>query len=132
MQTSKPIIFFDGICHLCNGFVDKVIQADKKAYFQFAPLQGSTAEKLLSVEERSALESVILFENGQSYKQSEAVLRIFSRLGGVYRIFTLAYVIPSFLRDRLYLWVAKNRYTWFGQREFCRLPLPHEKDRLLP
>lgn len=132
MQTSKPLIFFDGICHLCNGFVDKVLQADHKQIFLFAPLQGETAAKLLSPQEREDLESVILVEGGRKYKSSAAVLRILVELGGVYRLFALAYLIPAFIRDPFYLWVAKNRYAWFGKRDFCRLPEPQEKDRLLP
>lgn len=132
MRTQKPLIFFDGICHLCNAFVDKVIQKDQKSYFQFASLQGETAKKTLTSEEISRFESVILLENNQKYHRSEAVLRILTKLGGAYKLFALAYLIPSFLRDHIYSWVAKNRYAWFGQRERCRLPTPEEKSRLLP
>jgi len=132
MQTQRPIIFFDGICHLCNGFVDKVIQLDRKAQFQFAPLQGETAKKTLTSEELQQLETVVLLESTKKYHRSEAVLRILTRLGGPYRLFALGYLLPAFLRDALYSWVAKNRYSWFGKREFCRLPEPHEKERLLP
>jgi predicted DCC family thiol-disulfide oxidoreductase YuxK len=132
MQPQKPIIFFDGICHLCNGFVDLVIQKDRHALFQFAPLQGETAAKLLTTEERAELASVVLWQNGQKFTRSEAVLRIFTGLGGIYRLFAVGYILPPFLRNALYNGVAKNRYAWFGQRETCRRPLPHEKDRLLP
>jgi predicted DCC family thiol-disulfide oxidoreductase YuxK len=132
MQTQKPIIFFDGICHLCNGFVDTIIRLDQKAQFQFAPLQGETAKKTLTSEERIHLETVILLENGQKYHRSDAILKILMKLGGLWRIFALGYLLPPFLRDALYAWVAHHRYAWFGQRDFCRLPEPHEKDRLLP
>ncbi|MBC7370779.1 MAG: DUF393 domain-containing protein [Bdellovibrionaceae bacterium] len=132
MQSQKPTIFFDGVCHLCNGFVDAIIQRDVKGQIQFAPLQGETAAAALTAEERSLLESVILIDKGQKYYRSEAILRTFILLGGVYKIFMLGFLIPEFLRDRIYAWVAKNRYAWFGERDFCRLPLPHERDRLLP
>jgi predicted DCC family thiol-disulfide oxidoreductase YuxK len=132
MQTQKPIIFFDGLCHLCNGFVDAVISRDASANYQFAPLQGETAEKTLTPDERSKLETVILVENGQKYHRSEAVLRVLVGLGGAYKLFLAGFLMPAFLRDQIYSLVARNRYSWFGEREFCRLPLPHERDRLLP
>ena len=132
MNSQKPTIFFDGVCHLCNGFVDAIIVRDKAAKFQFAPLQGDTAAGVLTTEERALLESVILLDMGQKYHRSEAILRILISLGGIYKVFFLGFLIPEFLRDKIYAWVAKNRYAWFGERDFCRLPLPHERDRLLP
>lgn len=132
MQSQKPIIFFDGVCHLCNGFVDAMIQRDPKARIQFAPLQGDTAAKALTADERALLDSVILLTEGRKYHRSEAVLRSLVLLGGTYKIFQLGFLIPGFLRDKIYAWVAKNRYAWFGERDFCRLPLPEERDRLLP
>jgi len=132
MQTQKPLIFFDGLCHLCNRFVDEVIQRDRKSYFQFAPLQGETARKLLTPEDCSQIKSILLLENNQKYFRSEAVLKILTQLGGAYSLFGLAYLIPAFIRNALYDWVAKNRYLWFGKRDVCRLATPEEKDRLLP
>lgn len=132
MQPQPTIIFFDGLCHLCNGFVDSVIKKDQKGHFQFAPLQGETAAKLLTPDERAHLETVILLEDGKKHYRSDAVLKILCELGGTYRLFVVGYVLPSFVRDALYAWIAKNRYAWFGHREVCRLPEPHEKDRLLP
>ena len=132
MQTEKPLIFFDGLCHLCNAFVDKILQKDRDARFQFAPLQGETARKSLTPSEIADLASVILMEDGRKYVRSAAVLRILTSLGGFYRLWGLALVIPEFLRDGVYRWVAKNRYAWFGQKDVCRFPTPAEKDRLLP
>jgi len=132
MQTQKPILFFDGLCHLCNGFVDEVIQRDHQERFQFAPIQGETAKKTLTTREREHLETVILYDENQKYYRSEAVLRVLIALGGVYSLFRFAYLIPRSLRNAIYSWVARHRYSWFGQREFCRLPTPAEKNRLLP
>lgn len=132
MRPQRPIIFFDGICHLCNGFVDFVLQKDLKQHFQFAPLQGETAANLLTPQERSELTSVILLVEGKKFLRSEAVVKVLIDLGGVYRVFALGFLLPSGVRNALYNWVAKNRYAWFGQRESCRLPTPAEKDRLLP
>lgn len=132
MQPPGPIIFFDGICHLCNGFVDFALRKDLKQHFQFAPLQGETAAKLLTPEERNALDSVILVSNGQKYFRSDAILKVLTDFGGIYRLLAVGYVLPTWLRNALYNWIAKNRYAWFGQRDICRLPTPAEKDRLLP
>jgi predicted DCC family thiol-disulfide oxidoreductase YuxK len=132
MKTQKPIIFFDGICHLCNGFVDRVTRLDRKAQFQFAPLQGETAMKALTPEDRTRLETIILLENEQKYQRSDAILRILTRLGGLYKVFTIGYLLPRFCRDAIYTWITRNRYAWFGQKEHCRLPKPHEKERFLP
>lgn len=128
----KNVIFFDGVCHLCNGFVDTVISRDKKHLFLFAPLQGITAQELLSVQDRESLDSVIYLEAGKAYYQSSAIIKILVGLGGGYRLFSLAQIIPAPLRDFFYRWIARNRYAWFGKRDFCRLPLPEEKSYLLP
>jgi predicted DCC family thiol-disulfide oxidoreductase YuxK len=132
MSSEKPTIFFDGVCHLCNSFVDAVIQRDPAGQFVFAPIQGETAEKMLTPEERSRIETVILIAGGIKYHRSEAVLRVLVGLGGRYKFFLLGFIIPTFLRDKIYAWVARHRYAWFGQRDFCRLPEAHERQRLLP
>lgn len=126
------IVFFDGVCHLCNGFVDAVISLDTKHNFYFAPLQGETAQALLPVQNRAHLDSVIYYESEKLYDSSTAVLKILIGLGGVYRIFALLWVIPRPFRDFFYRIIARNRYRWFGEREFCRLPLPEERGYLLP
>ncbi|AHI06153.1 hypothetical protein BDW_08265 [Bdellovibrio bacteriovorus W] len=130
-QKMRKIIFFDGVCHLCNHFVDSVISKDSQHQFSFAPLQGNTAKELLSPEDQSRLESVVLWVNGKTYYKSAAVIQILSGLGGPYKLFAVGKVIPRILRDPLYDIVAKNRYAWFGERNSCRLPEPHERQYLL-
>lgn len=128
----RKVVFFDGVCHLCNGFVDAVISRDSQHQFLFAPLQGSTAETLLSPKDREALDTVIYYEAGKTYYRSSAVLKILSGLGGVYNLSRLGWIIPGFLRDVLYKVIANNRYAWFGKRDFCRLPTANERSYLLP
>lgn len=133
MQPQKPIIFFDGLCHLCNGFVDYVIQRDPEARFLFASLQGKTAESLLTPDERLHLESIILLQNERKYQASTAVLKVLKELGGIHGgLAFLASLLPRSFRDIIYFWVARHRYGWFGKRELCRLPTNEEKGRLLP
>lgn len=128
----RNIVFFDGICHLCNGFVDAVILRDKAHYYCFAPLQGSTAAELLSAEDLKDLDTVIYYEAGKIYYRSTAILKILIGLGGVYRLAAIGWLVPPLLRDLLYKFIAKKRYSWFGQRDFCRLPTSSEKNYLLP
>lgn len=127
---SRNIVFFDGICHLCNGFVDAVISRDKARVLHFAPLQGSTAKELLPAEDRAKLDTVIFYEDGKIYHRSAAILKILTKLGGPYKLFGLGWIIPSFLRDVLYNWIAKNRYAWFGERNMCRFPTAEERSYL--
>lgn len=126
------IVFFDGVCHLCNGFVDSMITLDTNHTFYFAPLQGETAQKLLPAQDRAQLNSVIYYESEKLFYSSTAILKILIGLGGVFRIFKLFWAVPRPLRDFIYGIVARNRYRWFGEREFCRLPKPEERSYLLP
>lgn len=136
MSHSKPftekIVFFDGVCGLCNGFVDFLLPRVRKRKikdFYFSPLQGDFSKALLSEEKREKLDSIIFYDYGSYFEKSEAVLRVFQSLGGAYRILAfLISLVPRLMRDRIYDWIAKNRYLWFGQRDSCRLPSLEEKD----
>lgn len=126
------IVFFDGVCHLCNGFVDSVITLDTNHVLYFAPLQGETAQALLPAQDRVHLDSVIYYESEKIYTSSTAILKILIKLGGLFELFRFFWIIPRPLRDFVYKIIAHNRYRWFGKREFCRFPLPEERGYLLP
>lgn len=135
-QPSTPqtetIVFFDGVCHLCNGFVDFAIARDRHRRLRFAPLQGETAKRLLPDTDRARLESVVLSHDGRLFRESAAVLEIFRLLGGGLGLLgALGKIVPAFLRDPLYRFVARRRRKWFGERDACRLPTPEERGRLL-
>src|SRR3954467_7148331 len=117
-MNSQTIIFFDGVCHLCNGFVDFLIRVDRKRVLKFAPLQGTTATQYLSAQDRASLESVIVLADGKTYYRSRAILRAFAKLGGIYSLVSVFRVIPVSWADMVYQKVAVNRYRWFGQRDF--------------
>ena len=132
-MIKQPIIFFDGVCNLCNGFVDWLMKADKKGIFKVASLQGETAKQMLKDPAvYTGLASVILFDEEGEHKKSAAVCRILKRLGGIYQVLGIFCFIPEGLRNGLYDFVAKNRYRWFGVRQTCRLPAPREQERFLP
>jgi predicted DCC family thiol-disulfide oxidoreductase YuxK len=127
-----PIVFFDGVCGLCNRSVDRLIRWDRGHVLRFAPLQGHTAAKLLPPERIIDLDSFVLLDEAGMHMRSTAVLRALEHLGGPWRAIILLRVIPGFVRDAVYSWVARNRYRWYGQRAQCRLPTPLEAARFLP
>lgn len=130
--TATPIVFFDGVCGLCNSSVDFVLRRDKAGRIRFAPLQGETAAKLLPSADREGLDSLVFWDNGRLYRRSSAIVRILWRLGPLWRFLgSLLWVVPVPLRNVGYRLVAKRRYRMFGKKETCRLPTPEERDRLL-
>ncbi len=127
----KRIIFFDGICPLCNGFVDYVLKKDLNHCFQFSSLQSEFAKKNLKAEHQG-LDTILLLENDKVFIKSTAVLRILFQLGGHWNALAVfASVIPRPMRDFFYMLIAKNRYKLVGQYETCRLPSEEEKNRFL-
>lgn len=131
-MSEKPIVFFDGVCGLCNTMVDFFMKKDKKRSLLFAPMQGETAKGILSHEEIKNLDSFVLYENGVKFYRSDAALKTFNKLTGGWKLMSCLMVFPRFLRDAVYEWIAKNRYQWFGKKEACRMPTEQEREVLLP
>lgn len=129
----STVIFFDGICNLCNQAVQFVIVRDKQRRFKFASLQSDYAQlKLAGFRfSKSQGDSIVLLENGKVYQRTDAVLRIAKKLPGLWPLLYGLIVVPRFIRDAVYRWIAKNRYQWLGKRENCWLPTPALKDRFL-
>jgi predicted DCC family thiol-disulfide oxidoreductase YuxK len=128
-SESSDIIFFDGVCNLCNAFVDFVIR--RNSDFKFASLQGLAASKLLPASLVQDLPSVVLFKDGEIFTESTAALKILKRLGGRWFLASVFLCVPKKLRDIVYRFVGRRRYRWFGQRDTCRLPSPEERVRFL-
>lgn len=127
LVSKGPILFFDGVCNLCNSSVDFFISRDKKRILFYAPLQGKTATQVLSSDMRENLNSVVFFCDGHTFQRSKAIIEALKLLGGIYPL--LARVLgffPSPVRDGVYKLIAKNRYSLFGKRTSCRLPTEEE------
>jgi predicted DCC family thiol-disulfide oxidoreductase YuxK len=131
--AGQPIVFFDGVCGLCNRLVDVLLRADRGARLRFAPLQGETARALLPPRPADAAEwSIVYLDERGLHERTDAVLRLGRRLGGVWRLVTVLRLMPPPIRDGLYRVIARNRYQWFGRRGACRIPSADERRRFLP
>lgn len=129
----KPIIFFDGVCAMCNAFVDVIIRIDRKQIFLFAPIQGTTAQELLPPLGDNPKEwSMVYMDETGIYRQSDASLMVYKRIGGIWGLLGLLWYVPRFIRDPVYRFIANNRYRWFGKKETCRIPTAEERVRFLP
>jgi predicted DCC family thiol-disulfide oxidoreductase YuxK len=131
--AERSTILFDGLCNLCNRTVRFVLARDPRERFAFAPLQSKQGRELLSRVGLSAdaRESIVLVEGERWYVKSDAVLRIFAGLSGLWPLLSLLRIVPHGLRDALYEWIAANRYRWFGQRAECPVPTPEQRRRFL-
>lgn len=126
------ILFFDGYCSLCNGFVDWGLKKNKSGHIHFASLQGRNAAKYLAGTTFLAdIETVVYFREGQIFDRSDAVLYFLKDIGGPYTLTSVLFAIPTSWRNFIYKLVAKNRYVIFGKRDACRMPTSEERERLL-
>lgn len=128
---NKPILFFDGLCSLCNGFVDFIFKNDSKEHFLVSSLQGSKASEVLPKELVTDLNTVVLYIDGKTYQKSTAVLMVLKELSFPWNLTQVFFIIPSFIRDYFYMRVSINRYLMFGKKDSCRLPTPSERSRFL-
>jgi predicted DCC family thiol-disulfide oxidoreductase YuxK len=131
--TDLPIVFFDGVCNLCNGYVDFMMRRDRQGRFRFASLQGEIARTRLGETLRASgdIPSIVLLDEQGIHARSAAVLRMLTGLGGPWHLLRLLQCLPSPLLDAFYDFVAARRVRWFGRRETCRVPTPSDRDRLL-
>lgn len=133
MPDSQPlVILFDGVCNLCNGFVNFLIDQDKNNQFKFASLQSDFGENVLLENnlQTDDYQSVIALENDELFTKSAAVFKIIERLPN-WRWLRIFKVLPAFLLDVVYGFIARNRYRIFGKRDSCRLPTPELRDKFL-
>lgn len=125
---AEAIVYFDGVCNLCNRFVDFLVRRDRKRRYRFASLQGETARRRLPHGLTGpAPETIVLESGGELRFRSDAALAIISGLGGAWRVFGMLRVFPRALRDWVYNVIARKRFGWFGKRDTCRVPSIEER-----
>lgn len=142
---SRPILLYDGVCGLCNRFVQYVLRRDRNDVLRFASLQSALANRILARHgvNLDALDTLYVVVNpeldgkvdsGSEHllARSDAAIFILSRLPGSPQIFALFLrLMPKFLRDSGYNIVARNRYRIFGRHETCPLPTAENRGRFL-
>jgi len=133
MSQTKSIVFFDGVCNLCNASIDFIIKRDRKNQFLVGALQEDYSKSILSrykIKE-DYLDSVVLLENGEIFYKSTAALKITRKLSGLWPVLYTLIILPTWIRDPVYDFIGKNRYRWFGKKNTCRIASPEEKAKFL-
>lgn len=123
-QGDPLIILYDGYCMLCSRIVQFIYKWDRRKKFIYCPVQSVIGDDLRAqlMKGDHPPESVIFIASGNTYIKSDAALEIFKNLGFPLKIFWILIIIPRFIRDPIYSYIAKNRFRWFGRRESCFLP----------
>lgn len=133
LHTEKKIILFDGVCNLCESSVQIILRNDKNDVFRFVALQSPLGQEIiqyLGIANRN-IDSIVLYIPKKAYYyKSDAVLEIAKDLPRFFwmRIFR---ILPTFLRDKIYDYIAKNRYRWYGKKDACMIPTPEIKAKFL-
>ncbi len=134
LPKDKKLILFDGVCNLCNTTVRYVIKQDKKNIFMFTALQSNIGKEVIEEFkiDTSKIDSILLYtpEKGIDYK-STAALKIASQLGFPQNLMNIFFIIPTFIRNWVYNYIAKNRYKWYGKKDACMIPTPELKSKFL-
>jgi predicted DCC family thiol-disulfide oxidoreductase YuxK len=134
LPNGKKIILFDGVCNLCDSSVNFIIKHDKKDTFRFVSLQSDLGKKIITylVIDNIKIDSIVLYDPGKGYYfKSQAILKIINVLGGWFLLFKIANILPKYILDLIYDYVALNRYKWFGKKESCILPNPEIRVKFL-
>jgi predicted DCC family thiol-disulfide oxidoreductase YuxK len=128
-----PVILFDGVCNFCDSTINFVIRRDKKGTIKFTPLQSFSGKQLLGQFglPETDMQSFIFIENGVSYNKSTAALRVCRYMNMLWPLCMVFLIVPKFIRDGVYDWIAKNRYKWFGVKDQCMVPTPEIRSRFL-
>ncbi|SCY03183.1 Predicted thiol-disulfide oxidoreductase YuxK, DCC family [Nonlabens sp. Hel1_33_55] len=129
----KKIVLFDGVCNLCNKAVTFIIEHDPKDEFRFAALQSDIGEELLAKHniDRSKIDSIILIKENKAYIKASAALRIAKDLKGPISLVYIFVILPKFITNTVYDFIARNRYDWFGKKDNCMIPTTDLKSKFL-
>jgi predicted DCC family thiol-disulfide oxidoreductase YuxK len=134
LEKDKKLILFDGVCNLCNTSVQYVIKHDKKNSFMFTALQSYIGQQIIKDYniDTSKTDSILLYtpQTGVVSK-STAALKIAQNLGFPQNVMSIFFIVPPFIRNGVYDYIAKNRYKWYGKKESCMIPTPELKSKFL-
>ncbi len=131
-NLQHPVVLFDGICNYCNSMVNFAIKWNRKGNLRFAPLQSEWGIALKAkYRVTNNVDSVVFIEGGRAYTESAAAFRICRQLAWPANMLYGFMVVPPFIRNAAYRWVARNRYKWFGKKDSCMVPTKEVKSRFL-
>jgi predicted DCC family thiol-disulfide oxidoreductase YuxK len=138
-MRARTVVFYDGVCGLCNRFTQFLLARDRTGRIAFAPLQGTTARARLTrygVDPTDLDTVYVIADCGlpteRVYARSPAVLHALRQLPGAWPILArLSLLIPRPIADAVYRLVARSRYRVFGRLESCPLPRPEWRTRFL-
>ena len=122
-MNNEHVIYFDGVCGLCNSFVKLLLKVDSD--LKFATLQGNSGQKLLTKINfnKSEFDTVIFQKNDQVYTKSSAVFEIFKTIGGLWKVFLIFSFLPISITDAVYRYVALKRFKVFGKLDQCDITI---------
>lgn len=130
-EKSK-IVFFDGVCHLCMGSVQFLLKKNQKENLYFSTIGSETFFSLLPKDSYPNLpDSILYWREGKLYLESDAILQLTRELKIPWPLFYGFWILPRFLRNPIYRFIAKHRYQWFGKAESCMVPSANIKKRFL-
>ena len=121
IEKNEFVVYYDGICGLCDFFVNLIVKIDSKGILKFSSLQGESGQKLLKDlnYDSDELNTVLFRANDQVYTKSTAVFRIIKTIGGLWIVFLIFNLLPTSFTDFIYKNIAKNRYKLFGKLDQC-------------
>lgn len=123
-----PIVLFDGECNYCNLMVKFSLKWTRPQALRFASLQSEVGKKLKEhFHVPAEVDSVIFIESGQAHLYSTAALRVCRYFRFPASLLSVFLIVPLFIRQPFYKWIARRRYNWFGKSETCRVPTPSER-----
>ena len=135
-SSGAPVLLYDGVCGFCNKSVQLILDHDRRGTLRFAALQSDFGRAVVERHaELRGVDSVVFVERAPGgervHVRSDAALKVASYLGGFWKLFLAAKVLPRGLRDYCYDLFARNRYKFFGKYEACVLPPPEVRSRFL-
>lgn len=133
LEDNRTIVFFDGVCGLCNSSVNFLMKIDRNRTLVFTPLQGDTAKEILPKSLLEDLNTIVVRVDGKNHLRSSGVIRALWSVGGIWSVFgSVFWIVPKPIRDLCYKMIAAMRYRLFGKKDSCRMPTPEERQCFLP
>lgn len=133
MNEHNYIVFFDGVCNLCNSTIDFLMRHNTEETLKFSSLQSAFANKFLAQYsvDLNQLSTIYFYENGKLHQKSKAAFNISKHLNAPFRYLNFFSFLPKILTNFFYNLIAKNRYRLFGKKETCRIPTQAELKRFI-